>query len=255
MKKASVILLFLSLSLCNLTRAEEFQLNNETRITGTLVGVNGDLLLVKTPYGEIKIPRADVISITFRQSGNTGDADSGSANVPRKIEESLDGVTYTNRTGLFQITVENGWILAPQLREKNKDIVAALESGDRTLFFLVTPEPFSGTLNTYKVLSETQFENNFRDYKKLTEFEAKLDGRDGLRLTFEGFTKDSNTKLKFLVYIVPYEGRVVRLSFFTLAPLFDDAIPTFEKIAKTYRELADKSIASENRSVLLGSDR
>ena len=41
--------------------------------------------------------------------------------------------------------------------------------------------------------------------------------------------------MKFLVYIVPYDGRIVRLTFFTLEPLFDDGTAVFEKMAASYR--------------------
>jgi hypothetical protein len=47
-------------------------------------------------------------------------------------------------------------------------------------------------------------------------------------------TKANDTPLKSAVYIVPYEGRMVRLSFLTLEALFPDSLPTFEKIASSY---------------------
>ena len=37
---------------------------------------------------------------------------------------------------------------------------------------------------------------------------------------------------------------MVRLSFFTLEPLFDGALPLFEKMAASYHSLSNESVAS-----------
>ena len=56
------------------------------------------------------------------------------------------------------------------------------------------------------------------------------------RLVFHAQAK-TGANLKFLVYLVPLDGQMVRLTFFTLEPLFADALPTFEKIATSYKPL------------------
>jgi hypothetical protein len=117
-------------------------------------------------------------------------------------------------------------------------------SADQAHFFMVTPEIYAGSLTTYRVLAESQFQSKFQEYQRLSESETKLDGRGGLRLVFKGKTADTKTHLEFLVYILPYEGRMVRLSFFTLEPLFDDAVPVFEKIAASYHSTSDKPVAN-----------
>lgn len=130
----------------------------------------------------------------------------------------------------------SGWKLAPGLRKQSKDIAAALESPDETLFFFVTPENFMGTLATYEVLAETQYQMKFKDYEKLSQSDTEVDGKKGLKLTWHAKNSQANnTPIKALVYIIPYEGRMVRLSFLTLEPLYDEAVPVFEKIASTYQ--------------------
>src|ERR1039457_5334205 len=54
------------LSICS--RAEELHLKDGTKISGTLTGVTGDTFRVKTAYGEIQVPRSQVVSITFPES-------------------------------------------------------------------------------------------------------------------------------------------------------------------------------------------
>ncbi|HUA15265.1 MAG TPA: hypothetical protein VMG31_08195 [Verrucomicrobiae bacterium] len=227
--------LLILLAVCASTRlwAEELQLKDGTKITGKLVAIDGDTFQVQTAYGDIKVPRSQVVTITFPEN-QPRNAEGDDA--PAAVDESLDGVSYVNRTANFQATVPAGWKLAPEMR-KNKEIIAALESPDETLFFLVTPESFAGTLTTYKVLAQTQFKAKFADYQEFSESDATVDGRPGLRFVFQG-RPDKVTMMKCLVYIVPYEGRMVRLSFLTLEPLFGDAVPTFEKVAASYRSSA-----------------
>jgi len=62
-----------------------------------------------------------------------------------------------------------------------------------------------------------------------------------MRITFKA--KKGAMVLRFLVYIVSYDGTMVRLSFGTLDPLFNDAVPVFEKMAQSYHSTADKPVA------------
>jgi hypothetical protein len=225
-------LLFLSFAPLH---AEVIQLKNGNKITGKLTGVNGDTFIVNTDYGEIQVPRSDVVSISFPE--NDPKKTDAAAQTP-PIDESLVETIYINRTESFQATVPKGWKIYPEMRQETKGVVAALISEDQTLFLLVTAEPFSGTLTTYEVLAESQFKSTFTNYEKLDESQSTLDGRNGIRLVFHGESRAKpGATLKFLIYILPYEGRMVRLTLFTLDPLFDNALPIFEKIAKSYSTL------------------
>jgi hypothetical protein len=215
---------------------EEIQLKNGSKVTGQVIALNGDIFEVRTSYGDIKIPRSDLLSITFPE--NHSSAEDGSPDAVPMVKESLEGTNYVNQTGGFQLTMPDGWALAPELRGQSKDVVAALKSPDDTLFFLVTPEKFAGTIVTYRVLAETQYQAKFKDYEKLSETSVTLDGQQGLRLIWHAKNPAaSDAPMKCLVYIVSYPGKMVRLSFLTLEPLFADALPSFEKIAASYRTI------------------
>lgn len=235
MNKLKWLVILAAIIAVNPVVAEELQLKDGTKITGKLVGVNGDTFQVKTNYGEINVPRSEVVSITFPENApKSADA----ASMP-PIDEELKANLYTNRTSGFKLTVPSGWKIAPDLRTK-PDVAAALDSPDETLFVMITPEKFVGTMATYKVLAETQYQQNFVNYVNDGEKEVEVDGRKGLRLVWHGTSKGNNADLKFLVYILPYEGRMVRISFFTLPPLFNDGVPVFEKIAASYHDTGAK---------------
>jgi hypothetical protein len=230
-----------------LIHAEEIQLKDGSKISGKLTSIEGSVFHVKTAYGEIQVPRSEVVLIRFPENSPKEEGTGPTSAVVPPVDESLDGTTYSNRTAHFQADVPAGWTIAPELR-KTKDISAALESGDQALFFMVTVEQYSGSLSTYRVLAETTIQSKIQEYKKESEAEAKLDGRTGVRMVISG--KTATTPLKFLVYILPYEGRMVRLTFFTLEPLFSDAVPIFEKIGASYHSTSDKPVAQGRTNAL-----
>ena len=221
-------------------RAEQIELKNGTKFTGTIVAVQGDTFRVKTAYGEIQVPRSDLVSISFpdAEPGDTSPKNSAA------IDESLSGTAYINRTGGFELTLPDGWKLAPELIQKQPDIIAALKSADQSQFLVVTPEKLAGNLTTYEVFCETQYQSKFQNYKRLEKSDITLDGRPGIRMIFQGLAPLNHINLQFLVYILQYEDKMVRLTFFTLEPLFADSLPVFEKVAGTYRLHKPVSIAS-----------
>jgi hypothetical protein len=140
--------------------AEDIQLKNGTKITGKLTGISGDNFQVQTAYGDMKVPRSDVLTITFPEN-QTSKSNEKADDALAQVDESLEGTTYLNRTSNFAATVPEGWVLSPDLRKAN-DIVAALKSADATLFFLVTQETYAGKLSTYQVLVETEVQGKFK---------------------------------------------------------------------------------------------
>src|SRR5580704_1391968 len=111
MKRMSLVLA-LVLTFCWSLRAEEIQLKDGTKITGKIISLSGDTFQIKTAYGEIQVPRSEVLSITFPENQPK---DSSQTEPP--VEESIQDGTYTNRTENFQIMVPKGWKNAPEFRK------------------------------------------------------------------------------------------------------------------------------------------
>jgi hypothetical protein len=180
MKRTSLILA-LVLTFCWSLRAEEIQLKDGTKITGKIISLNGDTFQIKTAYGEIQVPRSEILSINFPENQPKDSSQSEPL-----VDESIQDGTYTNRTDNFKIMVPKGWRNAPELRKGKLGVTAALKSADETLFFFYTPERFDGNLNTYKVLVETQYQGKFKDYQKLSDSEVQLAGKTGMKLVWQG---------------------------------------------------------------------
>ena len=70
----------------------------------------------------------------------------------------------------------------------------------------------------------------------MSESQLQLDEKNDIRMIWRGKNAAANNaSMKSLVYIVPYENRMIRLTFLTLESLFDDGVPIFEKIASSYQ--------------------
>lgn len=115
MRKVLSTLLLSILLFCPTTRAEQIQRKDGTKITGKLVGVAGDTLQIKTDYGEIQVPRAEVIPISFPENQTKQAVGGAPAGPPRPVDESLSNGTYVNRSGGFTVQVPKDWKLAPQV--------------------------------------------------------------------------------------------------------------------------------------------
>lgn len=228
MKKGTLLLIILVLLAVSFAQAEEILLKDGTKLSGTITGVTADKFQIKTAYGDIQVPKTEIVSISFPENAPKEAA----AEVP-VIEQSMNGRRYVNKTEGFEITAPDGWVMAPEM--VSHDIHGALKSEDETLFFMYTPEKFAGTLSTYVTLAESDFQSRFKDFEKLSQSEVTLDGKKAMRLLWHGKNKAvRDTPIKALVYCIPSEGKMIRLSFLTVEPLFDENLLAFEKMAATY---------------------
>ena len=231
MMLALILLAFVGAAVC----AEEILLKDGTKITGKITGVKDDVFQVKTSYGEIQIPRAEIVSISFPEN-QTKDAEG--AALP-EVNESLEGTRYVNRTAKFELTVPADWKLAPAVRKQSKDIIAALAGPDEMVLLLVTPEPYSGSFTSYKALIEVNLKSNFGNFQKRSEADVTMDGQKAVKIVWTGLNNHANdAPMKSLMAMVPYEKRVVRVAFLTLEPLFDENLQVMERILATYKSLA-----------------
>ena len=234
MKFIKTVFILLAVAVCIQCAAEDILLKDGTKITGQITGVNADKFVVKTTFGEIQVPKTEVVSITFPENKPKEAPFSTTSKPAVAIEESVQGTTYTNQTEKFQLTVPEGWTTWPEM--VGGDIHGAVKSSDETLFMFYTPEKFSGSLSTYAVLAETQLKTKFKDFEKLSQSDVTFNGKPAIRIVWHGKnTAAHDTPVKALFYVIPGTGAMNRLSFLTIEELFDPALPTFEKIAASYK--------------------
>ena len=69
MKRIGMALAASLVFFCAPLRAEEIQLKDGNKVTGKVIAITGDAFQIKTAYGNILVPRSEIISIGFPENG------------------------------------------------------------------------------------------------------------------------------------------------------------------------------------------
>ncbi len=248
-----IFFLFLSLSLLlpALLLTEEFHLRDGSRLRGRITGMGGDSFLVSTSAGDLRLPRSAISSIQILN----GDAPAATPVIPVRDQTQphdapqpvpvlemgpapaarLESERFTHPTGRFQIGVPVAWTLDESLTRSGEEHTAAIVSPERSLLIQVTTEDFSGAFDSYLKLVEIQCRAFFADFRKLTETPIELDGCHGRSVLWEGKNpKAGNVALKSLVVVLPYPGRMVRITCLAPSAGFDAHTATFDAVLESY---------------------
>jgi len=232
-RSAILTALFLAFSLA--VSAEELVLKDGTKIVGKMTAITGDKIELETAYGKMQVNRADVVTITFPENkpGAAPPAAPAKTELP-KIDESLKGTEYVNRTEKFSLSLPAEWKVNPALRA-SPDVIAALSSSDDLRYLLVVNETYAASLDSYNGLVEIQAKKNLQNYEKVSETPTKIDGKSALILSYRGVSPQAeNLPIHFLVAIIQRPSGFLRITTWCVEPLFKETQPSFEKILRSY---------------------
>ena len=233
--------------------SEEISLKDGTKLVGHMTAITADKIEVETSYGKIQVKRSDILTITFPENGANsvarpaGNPDSTAAPAAAaqplpKIDESLNGVAYTNRTGRFTLTLPPDWVIAPELR-KQPETMAALSSRDKMRFLLAVQEPYPGSLDSYKDLVILSARRNLDSFEELGQTAVTIDGKASLMLYYRGTLRGSKLPVQFVSAIVPAGNTYTKVSAWCIEPLFHDMQPMFEKTLNSYKSMGGPTTA------------
>jgi hypothetical protein len=242
---------FLALSFfCVRAAAEEISLKDGTKIVGHLVAVTADKLEVETSYGKIQLKRIDILTISFPENGAAssnvaaGTAPTAAAAAEPKIDESLNGLLYTNRTGKFTLTLPPDWVISTDIH-KAPETLAALASRDKLRFLLVMQEDYPGSLESYKELTMLGARRSLGNFEELSQSSASIDGKPALVIFYRGtLQKGSSLPVEFVSAIMQSGKTFTKVSAWCVEPLFHDMQPAFEKVLNSYRSTGGQATAA-----------
>ena len=101
--------------------AEEISLKDGTKIVGHMTAVSTDKIEVETSYGKVQLNRGDIVTISFPENSRANQSAPAPAKLEApKIDESLNGVQYINRTGKFVMTFPPDWVVSPEHRRTDQ---------------------------------------------------------------------------------------------------------------------------------------
>lgn len=230
--------------------SEEISLKDGTKIVGHMTAVTADKIEVETSYGKMQLKRSDVVNISFPENGGPSKAASEPApakSEAQKVDESLNGAQYINRTGKFTLNVPNDWSIAPDLR-RSADTLAALNSRDKMQYLMVIQEDYPGSLESYKEVTMLNARRNLANFEELAQSSATIDGKGALLVFYRGnLEKGSNLPVEFVSAIIQSGKTYTKVTVWCVEPLFHDLQATFEKMLNSYRSTAGQTTATATR--------
>jgi hypothetical protein len=237
---AFVLSFFLTLSVPAL--AEEFAMKDGTKIVGHMTSVTADTIEVETSYGKLSLKRSEILQINFPENKPASNTAATAADkAPAKIDDSLVGIAYTNRTAKFSLLVPADWALKPELLSL-PGAVAGLGSSDELRYLMVTRETYTASLESYKGLVEVEARSKLDDFERVLDSHTTIDGQPSLLLSYRGtLAAANNIPVQFLVAIIPTGNTITRLSAWCAEPLFNETQAMFETILNSYHSTAEAS--------------
>lgn len=268
--------LFLALALaCAATAlpalADEFTLRDGRKITGTIVGYEGDMFRVQTDYGFVLIRKDKVISIRVESSGKADDPTKGAKTetpgaapsfgnpdaglkpappsppvsrplnepLPAHIREHLDGNDYVNDTLEFSMYKPPDWKLLEDLHKEKVSAIVAMSSPDEQTLLFVDRQVWSGPPNLGDDRVEANLRGSYQDYKKLSESPLQVDGLPAIRRSFTGVI--DGAEWHGVSVHVAHGNAVFGVIGLTSAETYEFQEALFNKIIKSFHFLAASS--------------
>ncbi len=240
----TICLLFLTAALPAL--AEEIVLKDGTKLVGHMTGITSDKIEVETSYGKVQLNRGDILTINFPEngSGKAPEAAAAKQELP-KIDETLIGTQYLNRTGKFSLTLPPEWKIDPDLRH-SPGTFAGLSSKDKMRFAMVIQEEYPGSLDSYRELTMLGARRTLSNFEELAHSNVTIDGKPALLVFYRGAVqKSNNLPVEFLSAFIPAGNTYTKVTVWCIEPLFHDMQPAFEKIVTSYRTTGRISAAAD----------
>jgi hypothetical protein len=231
-----VFSIFLLLSAAGLpAKAEEISMKDGTKIVGHLSAVTADKIEVESAYGKLQLKRSDIVTISFPENAPATASESTAAKAEApKIDESLQGARYVNKTGKFSLNVPQEWMINPDLR-RAPETLTVLSSRDKTRFLMVIQEEYPGSVESYREMIALSARRNLTNYEELAQSNVTIDGKKALLIFYRGATQKGNVPMGFVSAVIPSGSTYTKMTMWCVEPLFHDMQPTFEKMLMSYR--------------------
>lgn len=227
--------------------AEEISMKDGTKIVGHMTAISADKIEVETAYGKMQLKRSDILTIGFPE--NSPNAAPAAAPVPpkmdaQKVDESLQGTRYINKTAKFSLILPDDWMINPDIK-RAPDTLTVLSSRDKMRFLMVIQEEYPGSLESYKELTQLNSRRNLTNYEELSESNVTIDGKPALLVFYRGvLAKTNNLPVEFVSAIIASGSTFTKVTGWCVEPLFRDMQPVFEKTVSSYRTVGQTTASA-----------
>jgi hypothetical protein len=156
------------------------------------------------------------------------------------VNQTLSGTLYTNGATNFTLTVPEGWKANDNLVEPHFG-VGALTAPDGEANLVIQLMLTTDSPKAFAKKIDAQGNTLFPGYHKLSQSKVNVAGRDCEVLTLKYMQHRMETGVAVetpmvsRLVLVPKEYGFLVFYFMTLESLFDQKLPTFDKIMSSYR--------------------
>jgi hypothetical protein len=173
------------------------------------------------------------------------EANTGKADLP-KIDESLYGTEYVNRTGKFSLTLPPEWIINADLRHRPVTL-AGLSSSDKTRFAIVEQKEYPGSLASYKELTMAAARVTLSNFEELSQSSATIDGKRAILVLYRGnIPVPPSTSVELVTaFISRSDNNFTKVTAWCAESLFHDMQPAFEKLVTSYHSSPGPAVAGD----------
>lgn len=206
-------------------RADELKLKDGTKITGTIVGYEGDSFKVETSYGFALVRKDKIASITFSEdkkadaakkaaaregasgpgpgsanastgagqgsAGATGGANAppaapASPPTPPPIREAVEGNYYVNHTYAFRMYKPPSWRLLEDARKLLPAAIVALGTEDESTLMILGRSPLRTSLDAHIAGTERELRAIYENFQLAEAERSVIAGVPALQRRFQG---------------------------------------------------------------------
>ena len=173
------------------------------------------------------------------------EANTVKADLP-KIDESLHGTEYVNRTGKFSLTLPPEWIINADLRHRPVGL-AGLSSSDKTRFAIVEQKEYPGSLASYKELTMAAVRITLSNFEERSQSSATIDGKRAILVLYRGnIPVPPNTSAELVTsFISRSDNNFTKVTAWCAESLFHDMQPAFEKLVTSYHSSPRPAVAGD----------
>jgi hypothetical protein len=165
------------------------------------------------------------------------------------VDQSISGDVYSNGAGRFTLTVPEGWRTNDDIVEPKLGI-GGLSSPDYEAQLVIQQMPTEDDSPTTLAKKFDAKESSVvRGYRKLSESKLNVAGRNCEVLTF-AWVKERKVagasidfKLVSRLVLMPNEYTIFAFEFVTREALFDEELPIFDQILKSFHSTAKEDFS------------
>ena len=205
-------------------------------------------VLLASGLGIISLRAPSKVRSQSKPESSSSHADAEKSATKTLVNQKLSGTSYTNGASRFTLTVPEGWKANDNLVDPTIGI-GALTAPDGEANLVIQLKLTSDSPKALAKKIEAQGNSLFPGYHKVSESKLSVGGKDCEALTLK-YTQHRTVNgvavevpMAAKLVLMPKEYGFLVFEFVTLESIFDQRLPTFDKIMSSFRSTEAEGVS------------